>query len=169
MCAVALLLTPSANAATRSASTTGTLTLMWAGNNGSGSMGVILPFFYPMSTAVNTTYSSSYDSRTGRYNVTLQKVDEYVSVTNGQYGPCGVSAALSSSVLQNRTTNVLTISRASSGSTQNYYWTNPGTLIYGFTNTRPFTTTNPRLQTTATAASYQCIGWRNLTTNIDLP
>jgi hypothetical protein len=32
-------------------------------------MGVILPFFHPMSTAVNTTYSSSYDSRTGRYNV----------------------------------------------------------------------------------------------------
>lgn len=169
VCAAALLLTPAVNAATRSASANGTLWLFWAGDAGKGTVGVIVPMPFPVSTAVTATYSSSYDSRTGRYNVTLQKLDEYVSVTNGLSTPCGATGAVSTSILQNRTSTVLTITQGSAGSSRNYYWTNPGTFITGFTNTRLFTTTNPRLQTTATAASYQCIGYRNLQTTIDLP
>jgi len=169
MCVLLGAVAASAGAATRTASGSGTLSMLWFGNNGAGSFPVVLPFVYPMSTAVTATYSSSYDARTGRYNVTLQKLDEYVSVTNGTYGPCQISAGVSTNVLQNRTTSVLTVTRSSSGSTRNAYWTNPGTLIDGFTNTRWYTVTNPRLQTTASAAGYACTGWRNLTTTIDLP
>ncbi len=163
------VLASSAGAATRSGNASGTLALWWFGNNGAGGFPVVLPFVYPMSTSITATYSSSYDSRAGRYNVTIQKLDEYVMLLNGATGPCQVSAGVSTSILQNRTTSVLNVTKYSAGSARTFYWTNPGTLIDGFTNTRLFTVANPRLQTTATAAAYSCTGWRNLTTTIDLP
>lgn len=119
-----------------------------------GARGICLPFIYTYRGLVTVTYTSTYDARSRANVVTIQKVDQSVSMpsaaNNGN--PCKIGLGIVVDVYENGNRHVASLYGTQNGS----YIFSPGTLIYGRVSYPNLRVVNPTFRATARAGSVQC-------------